>query len=148
MQPKLLLTATLFSLSSFVTCYGSSDDTNIGITGLNDKQASAFSSYQSALTNDKQYTSFSLELKTVTADYTIVDENPALQSAVTGTATALPTAPTELPEDAQKYISSVYKAELSIITKYRSGNNAAAAPTGALIAAGAAAVGVMGFAAM
>lgn len=72
-------------------------------------------------------------------------ESSALQAAATGTATAIPPVPTEFPDDVKKGLTSIYKAEIDVLTKYR--NNAGAMPTGVWLAAGAAA-GAMGYVAM
>lgn len=77
--------------------------------------------------------------------------NGAIPSSVTNIQDGVPAITTRsefsaLPTQAQSYFSSVYNAEQSIIRKDLSG--AAPQPTGILMAAGAAAAGVLGVAAM
>ncbi|KAI4128057.1 MAG: hypothetical protein LQ347_004343, partial [Umbilicaria vellea] len=101
---------------------------------------SQLKSYISSLQGQKDWTSVNSVLNTArpsnvrTATFTGID--PAITTEAWYGA---------LPSDDKKYISSVLKAEQSIMSK---GGAAAAQPTGAMVAAGAAAMGVLGIAAM
>lgn len=106
------------------------------------------STVQAGFTTGGQFSSYGPVIATATASFDDDGESSALNAAATGGKVIFPSVPTDLPEPVRQYLSSAYNAEISVLSKYRSGNAAAAAPTGALIAAGAAAVGAMGFGAM
>lgn len=74
-----------------------------------------------------------------------------LQKAVTATGSAeYPSIPSNLPSQYSSYWSSVYKAEVSLLTKQatNSSNAAVGMPTAAVIAAGAGVLGAVGLAGM
>lgn len=74
-----------------------------------------------------------------------------LQKAVNvvGT-TEQPMVPTNLPKEMQSYWSSVYKAEISLLTKQatNTSNGAVGMPTAAVMAAGAGVLGAVGLVGM
>ena len=86
--------------------------------------------------------------KSANAFVLAADDNFGLDfvmSVATATSTDYPAWWTELPKDVQGYFSSVGRAEYSIATAIVQGG--APRQTGALVAAGAAAVGIVGLAA-
>lgn len=161
-SPTVLLTLTTALLPLTLAAKSStfSVDTT-WITGLNPAQASAFNSYQSSITHDTKAQSSLLSiLATATASDKTFDAyntqaQSVMQAAVTATKSVdLPDIPKDLPKDVKSYLSSVYKHDISILTKQASntqtGTNAApqAQATGYVKAAGVAAAGVLGVAAM
>ena len=165
MHPSTLL-LTLTSLTLGTTAVAAAKSSAIptatwSITGLNPAQLSAWNSYESSLTHDTKAAS---SLSSILATATVTDKNfdayntqaqSVLQAAVTATKSVdLPDIPKDLPKDVKSYLSSVYKHEISILTKQASntqtGTNKAvqAQATGYMIKAGAAAAGVLGVAAL
>ena len=165
MHPStLLLALTSLTLSTAVAAAKHSSatpTTTWTITGLNPAQLSALNAYESSLTHDtKAVSSISSILATATAteknfDAYNTQAQSVLQAAVTATKSLdLPDIPKDLPKDVKSYLSSVYKHEISILTKQLSntqtGTNKAvqAQATGYLMQAGVAAAGVLGVAAL
>lgn len=157
----LTLTTTFFLPLALAAKSSTISADTTWITGLNPAQASAFNSYQSSLTRDtKAISSLSSILATATASDKTFDvyntqAQSVMQAAVTATKSVdLPDIPKDLPKDYKSFLSSVYKHDISILTKQatntQTGTNAAqqAQATGYVKAAGVAAAGVLGVAAL
>lgn len=136
---------------------GPSQTATYTITGLNSAQSDAYASFTSSRGHDSSARS-SLSALTASATQTAALSSfdpygpsviSVLQMAVTATGTIeQPKVPTDLPKGYQTYWSSVYKAEISLLTKQatNTSNAAMGMPTAAVIAAGAGMMGAMGLA--
>lgn len=101
-------------------------------------------SYRSSLLKDSQYTSLSQKIASVITDTAVFPGPTPTDTTVPITTTAPELAKAD--SDVQSFFSSVYQAEQSIISKDLIG--AAPQPTAVIMAAGAAAAGVLGVAAL
>lgn len=155
--PKLLLlSAPVLAFAATTTPVPTA---SWSLTYANPAQESALSSYRSSISaNTKLQASLSsmLAVATVTdTDFAI--DNTQAQSILNVAATAtssvdIPDIPKDLPGDVKSLYSSVYKHEISILTKQatntQTGTNAAPQATGGVKVVGAAAAGVLGVAAL
>ena len=136
---------------------GPSQTPTYTITGLNSAQSDAYASFTSSRGHDSSARS-SLSALTASATETAALSSfdpygpsviSVLQKAVTATGIAeQPKVPTDLPKGYQTYWSSVYKAEINLLTKQatNTSNAAVGMPTAAVMAAGAGLMGAIGLA--